>query len=160
MQPLGIPSNAWSISYGEAYPVDGMTLYAIGSGTGYTARAVARVGELFIRNGEWNGKQLIDSSWVRRALSYANSPPKPAAGETEPQVGLGWVVNSEGFFSSLPEDAAFAFGVGYQILLVVPSQRLVAVVLGVSLGKPGDDMWQILDQQFFKPLMASIVPGS
>jgi CubicO group peptidase (beta-lactamase class C family) len=160
MKPLGIPSNAWGLSYGASYQVDGMTLYAIGSGADYTARAVARVGELFVRNGEWNGRQLIDSAWVRRALSYANSPPSPAAGATEPQVGLGWFVNSNGFFSSLPEDAAFTVGNGNQILLVVPSQRLVAVQFGVSLGEPGDDFWQTVEQQIFKPLMASIVPGS
>lgn len=159
-KPLGIPSNAWGLSYGESYQIDGMTLYAIGSGAIYTARAVARIGELFVRNGEWNGRQLIDSEWVSRALSYANSPPNPAVGAPEPQAGLGWYVNSNGFFPSLPEDAAFSVGEGYNILLVVPSQRLVAVLIDGSLGEPGDDFWQTIEQQFFKPLMASIVPGS
>ena len=160
IKPLGIPSNAWYLSYGESYPVDGMTLYAIGSGAGFTARAVARVGELFVHNGEWNGRQLIDSVWVHRALSYANSPPSPAAGATEPLVGLGWLINSNGFFSSLPEDAAITLGNEDQVVLVVPSQRLVAVLFGVSRGEPGDDFWQTVEQRFFKPLMASIVPGS
>jgi len=159
-KPLGIFSNAWGLSYGDSYQVDGMTLYAIGSGAVYSARAAARLGELFVRNGEWNGRQLIDSVWVSRALSYANSPPSPAVGATEPEVGLGWGVNSNGFFSCLPEDAAFSVGNGYQIVLVVPSQRLVAVLIGGSLGEPGDDFWQTVEQQFFKPLMASIVPGS
>src|SRR5262249_34556567 len=48
MQPVGIPDEDWRLSYGASYQVDGMTLYAIGSGARYTARAVARMGELML----------------------------------------------------------------------------------------------------------------
>jgi CubicO group peptidase (beta-lactamase class C family) len=156
MQPLGIPSNAWTLSYGHAYEVDGMTLYAIGSGASYTTRAVARVGELFLENGEWNGRRLIDATWVRQALSYANSPPIPAVGGTDPPAGLGWWVNSQGFFDALPRDAAITMGNGHEIVLVVPSLELVAVRLGKALGQPGDDYWQAAEEQFFEPLMRAL----
>jgi CubicO group peptidase (beta-lactamase class C family) len=154
MNPLGIPSDAWMISYGHVYPVDGMSLYAIGSGASYTTRAAARTGELFLEDGKWNGRQLIESKWIHQALSYANSPPHMVAGGTDPPAGLGWWVNAGNFFPALPQDAAVTAGNG-RIMLVVPSLRLVVVRLGEALGQLGDDSWQATEKELFEPLMDS-----
>src|SRR5690348_1735785 len=40
MDPIGVPLDAWSISYGESYDMDDMKLYAMGSGGEYTPRAI------------------------------------------------------------------------------------------------------------------------
>jgi CubicO group peptidase (beta-lactamase class C family) len=140
------------------YEIDGMSLYAIGSGASYTARAAARIGELFLQDGKWNSRQLIEPQWIRQALSYANSPPTIDPGSTVPPVGLGWWVNAQNFFPSLPEDAALAAGVGHEIVLVVPSLQLVAVRFGEDLGQPGDDFWEVAEQEFFEPLMDAFDP--
>lgn len=68
MRPLDVPDDNWRLSYGESYRVDRLTLYAIGSGASYTARAVARVGELMLDRGRWEDQWLLDSSLVTRAL--------------------------------------------------------------------------------------------
>lgn len=156
MRPIGIPTHDWIVGYREAVEVDGMTLYAIGSGGRYTPRALARIGELFARNGEWEGRQIIDSQWVARALTYGGSPPIPAQQPADPPAGLGWWVNSGGFFPSLPADAAVAAGGDHSILLVVPSLRLVAVRTGASFGPPGGEFWAPIDGHFFAPLMATV----
>ena len=44
MDPIGVPEGAWSIGYGETYPVDGLDLVANWGGGNFIARAVARVG--------------------------------------------------------------------------------------------------------------------
>jgi len=157
MEPLGIPTGAWNLSYGDSYEIDDMELYAIGSGASYTARAAARIGQLFVQNGEWEGRQLIDPMWVSQAFDYAMSPPNPAVGSPGPSAGLGWWVNSHGFSSSLPQDAAIAAGGSHQILLIVPSLQLVAVRFGESLEKSGDDFWQPFEEQFFSPMMSAFL---
>ena len=73
MGPLGIPPNEWSIGYGRAYEVDGLQLYANWGGGSYTARATARVAELMLRRGKWEGRQLIDAKLVDRMTTLAGS---------------------------------------------------------------------------------------
>ena len=101
IEPLGIPSEAWRLSYGESYEMDGLKLYAIGSGTRYTTRAVATMGQFMLNNGEWNGRQLIRPEVVKAILTHDNS-----GEESSPLVtSIGWKTNVDGRFASLPSDA-------------------------------------------------------
>jgi len=155
MSALGVPSEAWSISYGESYDLDGMRLYALGSGAAYTARALARVGQLVLNEGSWDGRQLIAPAWVDTLLT-----PEPGAppGGVEPPARLGWWVNDRGFWPSLPRDAVVGVGRSQQILLVVPSLDLVVIRLGASLA--GDAVegpaWWSVNQYLFEPIMGSL----
>lgn len=160
MRPIGVPTEDWTLSYGESYEIDGMTLRAIGSGAEYTARAAARIGELYLRGGEWNGRQVIRADLVRQALSYSNSPPEPDPEASNPPAGLGWWVNSTGYFASLPPDAAIAFGGEEQILLLVPSLHLLAIRLGGPLEEPDNDPWGVAERQFLGPVLQSVVGPS
>jgi len=156
MSAVGIPSSAWSLNYGQIHEVDDMRLYAIGSGAEYTPRAVARIGQLLIQDGEWEGDRVLDATWVRQALTYAGSPPVREGVATDPPAGLGWWVNVDRFLPSLPEDAAVAFGTGEQVLLVVPSLQLVAVRLGAPLSRAGERPWRVAERELFEPLMAAL----
>jgi CubicO group peptidase (beta-lactamase class C family) len=162
MEQLGIPLNAWELSYGDSYDIDAMELYAIGSGASYTPRAAARIGQLFVQNGEWEGQQLIDSMWISQAIDPAFSRVHSTEPSTRLSVGLGWWVNSTGSFSSLPPDAAIAAGGSHRIVLVVPSLQLVAVRIGErleGLGNDGDNYWQPVEDQLFSPLMSAFLSG-
>jgi CubicO group peptidase (beta-lactamase class C family) len=156
MRPIGVPTEAWSLSYGESYEVDGMVLRAIGSGASLTPRAVARVAELYLRGGEWDGRQVIRADLVNQALTYSQSPAEPDPTWTEPVPGFGWWANSEGFFGSLPRDAAVAQGADDQLLLVVPSLHLLALRLGGAIGQPGEDVWTVADEHFLTPVIEAI----
>jgi hypothetical protein len=78
----------------------------------------------------------------------------------DPPTGIGLWVNSDGFWPSLPRDAAVGQGAGHQILLVVPSLDLVVVRLGKLLGKDDfqGDYWRALEPALFQPLMAARLP--
>jgi CubicO group peptidase (beta-lactamase class C family) len=156
MGPIGVTGRAWSIGYGRAYELDGMRLYANWGGGEYTARAVARVGRLMLHRGRWDGRQLIDSAWVDRALAYAGTPlPDRPPGNPQPGSGLCWWTNFDGVWPSLPRDAFAGAGAGNQILLVVPCRDLIVVRNGELLGDSshGEGFWGSLETHLFAPLM-------
>ena len=156
MDPIGVPESDWSIGYGRPYEVDGMSLYANWGGGEYTARAVARVGRLMLRKGEWNRRQLVDPAWVDRVLSYAGTPlPDRPSGNPQPASGLCWWTNSDGVWPSLPRDAFAGAGAGNQVLLVVRCRDLIVVRNGELLGDPseGEGFWGGLTKYLFTPLM-------
>lgn len=109
--PLGIKSAAWGRN-----DVQGVTDGQ--SGLFLTPQDMARFGYLYLRNGQWEGKQIIPSSWVER-------------------VKEGKVIAPRGFhyanlWWSLPGRGAFmARGRHSQLILVIPRLDVVAVMTGV-----------------------------
>lgn len=160
MRPIGVPDEGWSIGYGKGYEVDGLKLYANWGGGGYTARAVASVGRLMLRKGDWEGEQLVPSEWVEKAVAYADTPlPGRPPGNPQPGSGLGWWTNFDGVWPEVPRDAFAGAGAGNQVLLVIPSLDLIVVRNGSTLGdeSKGEGFWGGLEKYLFNPLMNSII---
>jgi CubicO group peptidase (beta-lactamase class C family) len=61
-RPIGIADNEWSIGYGKTFEVDGLPLVAAWGGGSFTARATARIGRLVLREGNWQGKQILTAA--------------------------------------------------------------------------------------------------
>ena len=165
MEPLGIPQHDWSISYGQSNWVDGMRLYSLGSGGSYTPRAIARIGQLLLNRGQWNGRQLLDAKTVDVMMAYGGLPPEPqlSPGRHPVSGGIGVWSNCDGYWSSLPRDAMLGLGGTHSFLLVVPSLDLVVVRMGGRLLKDKKEMahWQVLDRIIFTPLSDAIMsPGT
>jgi CubicO group peptidase (beta-lactamase class C family) len=126
MRPIGVPDREWSAGYNQTFTVDGLALVAAWGGGNYTARAVARIGRLMLRQGNWEGKQLLSPEAVRLVTSDVGTPGP---------CGVGWWSNNEGVCARLPKDAYWGAGAGHQTLLVVPSLKLIAVRNGRELAK-------------------------
>ncbi|MDA2939181.1 serine hydrolase, partial [Acidobacteria bacterium AH-259-A15] len=157
MEPIELPESSWSIGYKTAYEVEGMKLYANWGGGAYTARAVARMGRLMLRKGNWDGRQLIDSDWVEKATSYAGTPlPDRPPGNPQPASGLCWWTNFDGVWASVPHDAFAGAGAGNQILLVVPSLNLIVVRNGGALAED-TGFWGGLEKYLFEPLIGAVM---
>nr|MBC8372163.1 serine hydrolase [Planctomycetota bacterium] len=124
MRPLGVGDEEWSVGYGKTYVVDGLPLVGSWGGGGYTARAVARVGRLMLRQGDWQGERLISAEAVRLVTHDVGAPGN---------CGVGWWNNNEGGFPELPKDAFWGSGAGHQVVFVVPSLNLIAVRNGNTL---------------------------
>lgn len=156
MEPLEVPSEAWQISYGESYEEDGLRLYAIGSGARFTARAVAKIGQLVLQEGRWRDREILRRKTVQTLIR----PTAHLAGsEFAPAVSRGWWSNADGSLHGLPRDALMGLGANHAILLVVPSLDLVVVRLGRSLGTShwgGKPFWDELETKFLVPLEASL----
>ena len=157
MTPLGIPGDEWTISGGESYAIDGLHLHRMGGGAGFSARALAALGELMLNGGRIGDRRVLSEASIDAVTRYTGTPPlSTLAGNPAP--GVGWHTNANGAFGSLPVDAFLAAGAGHQVLLVVPSLNLVVVRSGDPLGGPawGPEYWARLETEFFAPLMRAI----
>jgi CubicO group peptidase (beta-lactamase class C family) len=90
-----------------------------------SARDWARLGNLYLQDGVWNGKRVLPEGYVKFVSSVA--PAWQADGR--PIYGGFFWLNTEGAFP-VPGDAYYMAGSGTQIALVVPSHDLVVVRLG------------------------------
>jgi CubicO group peptidase (beta-lactamase class C family) len=146
MRPIGTADSEWSIGYGRTFMVDGLPLVGSWGGGGYTARAVARVGRLMLREGDWDGTRLLTAESVRHNTTDAGTPG---------HGGIGWWSNRDGQYSGLPRDAFWGSGAGHQVLFVVPSRQLIAVRNGAVLGSEMEHH-DVLNAELFAPLLAAI----
>ena len=157
--PIGLEEDDWSIGYGRAYEVDGLSLYANWGGGSFSPRAVARIGQLLLQRGNWNTRELIDAKIIAQATRYAGTPrQRRATDDPAPGSGLGWWVNDDGVWKSVPRDAFAGAGAGHQVLLVVPSLDLVIVRNGGVLREPGEPepFWWSLERFVFNPVIAAV----
>jgi len=97
--------------------------------TGYdygTARNWARLGLLYLREGLWQGEQLLPAEFVRFVRTPAPAWDEPVYG------GLFWINGTRRY--PLPEDTFYMAGSGGQRVFVVPDHDLVVVRLGHVAG--------------------------
>lgn len=94
-----------------------------------SAHDLARFGLLFLKGGQWAGKQVVPSSWIKESTT-SYSPTDHG------RLGYGylwWIAPPDGPFGP---DAYFALGAGGQGLAVMPALDLVvAQVVDVSEGR-------------------------
>ena len=160
MEPIGVPPGAWNIGYQTEYHRDGLELVPIWGGGTYTARAVARVGQLMLDRGRSNGKQLVDPQLAESVAAYQNAPlPDRSSDAFQPAATAGWRSNFDKVWPALPRDAFVGAGAGHQVLLVVPSLDLVVVRLGALLSDRGkaEGFWTAMYRFLFQPLMESLI---
>ncbi len=89
-----------------------------------SARDWARLGQLYLRNGEWNGQQVLSSAWIARALT-----PSPANANYGAQIRLN---TGRAEWSTLPESTFGFTGHQEQKTIIVPDHDLVVVRLGYT----------------------------
>lgn len=127
MKPIGVPDAEWSVGYGKTFMVNELPFIGSWGGGSFTPRATARIGRLVLREGDWDGKQLLSKDAVRHMTADAGLPGN---------CGMGWWTNNAGRYDFLPKDAAWGAGAGDQLLLVVPSLKLIMVRNGETLFTP------------------------
>jgi CubicO group peptidase (beta-lactamase class C family) len=156
-RPTGIPDRAWSARV--SYEQNGMTLVPSWGGWKMSARAVARLGQLILERGEFETRQVLDPRFVKLAVTPATPHRSDELGPY-PAPGLGFWLNHDGTFPSLPRDAVFSAGSGHTLLLIVPSQSLVVVRLGRALDKeyPNASFWVPLQDLVFRPVQMALKP--
>jgi CubicO group peptidase (beta-lactamase class C family) len=98
--------------------------------TGYdygTARNWARIGQLYLQDGVWQGTRILPVGWAKFVSTPAPAWSRPVYG------GLFWVNGDGGW--NLPRDAYFASGAGGQSTFIVPSHDMVIVRMGHARGQ-------------------------
>lgn len=95
----------------------------VGSSFGWaSARDWARVGQVYLNNGYWDGESIIPESWV----SFVQEDAKDAKNVYGGQF---WLNNPH---PGLPEDTYYMGGFHGQRVIIIPSEELVVVRLGTT----------------------------
>jgi CubicO group peptidase (beta-lactamase class C family) len=128
--PVFTPENQSSFERaGFAWAQDSQGYQVGGSFLKLTPRDLAKFGYLYLREGRWEGRQLIPVGYVRASTRVQSRPPGPA------KYGYHWWVISQG-----EPGGFFARGFGGQYVLVLPSLDLVVVITCDEAFRPGRDV--------------------
>ena len=104
--PLGIDELYWHQVGGGYY--NGST------GVHILPKDYAKIGSLLLTGGRWQGEQIVSEEWI------ASSTSKYIEGSFTDWYGYYWWVDEEGYIS--------AFGLGNQLLYVIPEENLIVVI--------------------------------
>ena len=126
----GFPQRALLAPLGMTHSVaetDWQGNHILSSQVWSTARDLARLGQLWLDDGVWNGRRLLPAGW----MTYMTKPsgPQPATGP-----GYGATMWLFGPKQGLPAGSYAAQGNRGQYVMVVPSQRLIVVRRGEDPG--------------------------
>jgi hypothetical protein len=135
MEPIGASNNWHWTGYRNSWIVlDGKQIQSVsggghfGGGLFINAKDMARFGLLTLRNGNWDGKQLIDSSWIK----LSSTP-------TTANTGYGFMnffLNTDKkFLPSAPATAYAHIGNGTNMIYVDEENDLVIVARWIENSK-------------------------
>ena len=158
MDPIGA-SDSWRWEpYENAYvTIDGKRMPSVpggghhGGGMFINAHDMARFGYLFLRNGKWNGKQLISEKWIAMART-----PGTATNDGSKTYGfMNWFLNIPGpagangqpgrkQYPLAPESAVSFNGNGSNLIYMDWENDLVVVVRWIR-GGAGEFFAKVID---------------
>jgi len=102
-----------------------------------SARDMARFGYLFLRNGNWNGKQIIPKEWIAESTrSYSDAGDFPALRSSNSAAGYGYLWWANGF--NLPMKSFSAWGALGKYIVVIP-ERDAVIAFANHTGYPDAD---------------------
>ena len=116
-QPLKIAVRDWV--------TDPQGIYAGGSGSRYTPRDLARIGQLYLHNGFVDGKQIVSKEWIQQSIIPRNQQPFVQGDLSSENYGYMWWTNY-----SVQDSVFFAGGFAGQFIFVVPAKNMVIVTIG------------------------------
>ena len=161
MDPIGVAPEewAWRSNGYRAKTIAGLTSREFASGLTITHRALARIGYLYLREGEWEGGRILPRAFIREATRPTDLP------SFVPYYAFFWGSNGKGTYPEIPADTYWALGLGDSIAVVCPSLDLVAVRLGTGSrasqlpGGDRPDEWGRRVAGFFRLATASVADG-
>ncbi len=143
-EPIGMDDTSMS--------VDGAGNTKMFMGVQSTCEDLARFGYLFLREGSWDGTEIVPEDWVEAATGAPSQElnaaygylwwlnrPGPIAGAAQATTpGESGAADADAqLVPGAPEDMFFALGLGNQIVAVDPGSETVVVRLGGSAAPEG-----------------------
>ncbi len=126
MDPIGASTTWRWFGYANSWiTMDGISVQSV-SGGGHTGGGLfintydqARFGYLFLRNGNWNGVQLISQEWLNAILQSSTA---------NESYGLMWWLNKgKNRMKTIPEQLFYASGFGGNYILIDQKNDLLIV---------------------------------
>lgn len=118
LEPIGIKNGFWRLQDGY---------YCGGGESYYTARDLARIGQVYLNKGKVNLKQIVSEEWIEKSFTnYTYSSKSFRTLDDYTEVGYGycwWLLNYQG------HKIYTARGKGGQYLMVIPEINAVVVII-------------------------------
>ena len=120
LRPMGIQSDQWRTDKNNRSPFF--------FGLSINAEDLAKIGQLIINDGQWQGPQLISPEWIKLSTQEPGNT-------TNPRLGLIWFFQASATPGQKPALIQHT-GDGGNYLLIFPKYNLVAVRLRPNSDKP------------------------
>jgi CubicO group peptidase (beta-lactamase class C family) len=163
--PIGIGRKdlRWRNNAYRPRTIEGVARREFGSGVHANVDAMTRIGLLYLRKGNWNGRQLLTAPFVAKVRNPVSGviglPEHPANHEKDnssDHYGLLWWNNADGALDGVPRDAYWSWGLHDSLILVIPSLDVVASRTGRSWPRrKGATMYAVL-RPFFEPIVSAV----
>jgi CubicO group peptidase (beta-lactamase class C family) len=131
-KPLGITNARWETD-AHGIPIGGWGLQI-------TPRQMAKLGYLYLREGEWDGEQIVSTGWVQDAIQTHT--------QTDGDLGYGyqwWIYPSLDAYAALGRDG--------QTIFVVPESDLIIVTTAAMDGH--DEIFRLIEDFIIPALQES-----
>ena len=150
MEPLGE-----TVSYFASFPegqLRNKDRPALG-GSYFAARplALAKIGQMVLDRGRWQGKEVIDESWIRTSTSVAAFSPETSSTAYGHQW---WLYKWQSAKDAPPRWLISATGYGGQNIMIVPSLSLVITTTGTDFSAT-EEHGQILLNKVVQAILGS-----
>ena len=134
MQPLGASADWHWEGYRTSFvDIGGQSVQSVsggghwGGGMFIHAEDQARIGQMMLQDGVWDGQRILPPGWVAESVT-------PCA--LKPRYGLFWWLNADGTYQpAAPRDSFFAMGAGGNVTWVDPTHDIVAVLRWIDATK-------------------------
>jgi CubicO group peptidase (beta-lactamase class C family) len=138
LTPLGITSSEffWRDNDYRDDTIDGIKSRELGAGMWMSVDAMARLGYLYLREGEWDGATLVSASFVQAAsvpdpsLAALTIEDPLAFPNATGHYGLLWWNNADGTIPDLPTSAYWSWGLFESLIVVIPDYDVVVARAG------------------------------
>ncbi len=120
--PLGFDDVTW--------PRTGAGDVMASGGLELTSTTLARLGQLFLNDGEWNGQQILPAAWITASLQ-----PRAKVDDTTEYGYLWWLSRYE--VNDVSHPVAYMSGNGGNRVIIMPDHDLVVVITKTSYNTRG-----------------------
>jgi len=163
--PLGIERTdlSWRKNAYRSPLIEGIPRREFGAGISANVDAMARFGLLWLRGGEWDGRQILPKAYVDQArLTQFSGLPvrKPEDyGNASRHYGLLWWNNADEAIEGVPLDTYWSWGLYDSLIVVMPALDIVVARAGQSWKREeGADHYGVL-QAFLQPIASAVLPS-
>jgi CubicO group peptidase (beta-lactamase class C family) len=165
--PLGITRAdlKWRKNAYRPAEIDGVARREFGSGIHANVNAMARIGLLMLREGQWRDGRILDREYVRQASRVPSGHERLKVldprnyGHASRHYGLLWWNNADETLKGVPTDAYWSWGLYDSLIVVIPSLDVVISRAGKSWPrKKGGEHYDVL-KPFLLPVVESVKAG-
>ena len=167
LKPIGVRDSDlhWRNHAYRDRKIGELRRYEFGSGVHANVNALARIGLLYLNEGQWRDRRLLSKRFVDLARQ-----PRPSVlglpeqdnqhGDASEHYGLLWWNNHDGALKNVPRDAYWSWGLHESFIVVIPSLDIVVSRAGSDWKRTANGSHYDVIAPFLQPICAAAKSSS